>query len=211
MEKRIALLYNSKAGKGRASRVLQWLRGRLDSLAHQYTIFKDDWPLDFSAYTDIWIIGGDGTLNYFINKYPSINLPLALFRGGTGNDFAFKLYGRKNLESCLETALTHSPKKVDAGICNGKYFLNGVGIGFDGEIVKSIHKDKLFFKGHLTYYAAVIRKVFFFREKELEVNTSEVMWRKKSFMLTIANGCRYGGGFLVAPNALVDDGLLISY
>jgi YegS/Rv2252/BmrU family lipid kinase len=112
------------------------------------------------------------------------------------------------VEDCLKLALCGTARQVDAGICNGKYFINGVGIGFDGEIVKSIHKEKAFLHGHLAYYAAVLRKVFSYVESEIEVKTNDLAWKLQTFMLTVANGSRYGGGFLVAPNAKVDDSLL---
>ena len=41
----------------------------------------------FDGFTEVWIIGGDGTINWFINQYSEIQLPLALFGGGAGNDF----------------------------------------------------------------------------------------------------------------------------
>ena len=208
MNKRIAVLYNSKAGKGKAIRIAGWLQRKLSELPDSYTIYRDYWPSSFENFSDIWIVGGDGTLNYFVNHYPNCVLPILIFKGGTGNDFAWKLYGKKSLEECFEIGISASPKKVDAGVCNGKLFLNGVGIGFDGEIVKSIYREKFFFKGHTAYYAAVVRKVFFFRENELEINTKEISWKERVFMLTIANGSRYGGGFLVAPEAKIDDGLL---
>jgi diacylglycerol kinase (ATP) len=208
LTKRIALLYNTRAGKGKARRLATWLEQKLQALDCAFELFKNEWPSELKEYTDIWIVGGDGTLNFFINKYPDCKLPLFIFSGGTGNDFAWKLYGNKSLNDCFEAALHAAPRNVDAGICNEKYFLNGLGIGFDGEIVKSIRKAKFLFSGHLAYYATVIRKMFFFREKELVVNTNEISWNDQSFMLTIANGSRYGGGFLVAPHARVDDGML---
>jgi len=208
LTKRIALLYNSHAGKGKAHRLAILLEQKLQEINCPFELFRDAWPVELTAYSDIWIVGGDGTLNYFINKYHDCKLPLFIFMGGTGNDFAWKLYGNKNFQDCFQIALNAFPKKIDAGICNERYFLNGVGIGFDGEIVKSIRRDKILFSGHLAYYAAVIRKIFFFKEKELEVNTNQVCWKERSFMLTIANGSRYGGGFLVAPQSMVDDGLL---
>jgi len=152
-------------------------------------------------------VGGDGTLNYFINKHPHLEIPISIFSGGSGNDFAWKLHGDKNIEEQFDMAWKDDPKPVDVGICNGKYFINGVGIGFDGEIVRSIDREKFFFSGHLAYYAAVLRKIFFYRESEVTVVTKEIKWQQPAFMITVANGSRYGGGFLVAPDAVVDDGL----
>jgi diacylglycerol kinase (ATP) len=206
LNKKIAILYNSKAGKGKAVRLIVWLQAELNERRLQFEIFADRWPTELDSYTDAWIVGGDGTLNYFINKYPHCKLPLFIYRGGTGNDFAWKLYGNKKPEDCLQVAIEAPAKKVDAGTCNGRFFINGVGIGFDGEIVRSMQADKFLFRGHSAYYAAVLRKIFSFREAEVKIQTQEISWRMYAFMVTIANGSRYGGGFLVAPDAQVDDG-----
>jgi len=208
LNRTIAILYNSRAGKGRAIHMAKRLKLRLSEVQYKFDAFEDIWPEDLLTYTDAWIVGGDGTLNYFINRYPDCDLPLVIFKGGTGNDFAWKLYGNRNLKDCFSIAIDAFPKKIDAGVCNGKYFLNGVGIGFDGEIVKSMGREKILFKGYLAYLAVVIRKIFSYRESELLIKTEEIKWKLQTFMLTIANGSRYGGGFLVAPQAEVDDGLL---
>ncbi|HKP31254.1 MAG TPA: hypothetical protein VJT83_00930, partial [Chitinophagaceae bacterium] len=42
----------------------------------------------------------------------------------------------------------------------------------------------------------------------VKVSADNFSWSGHSFMITIANGSRYGGGFMVAPNAIIDDGLL---
>ena len=207
LERKIAVLYHAKAGKGKARKVAKWIQHMLQDGEYSFDLFETHWPRDLQNYTDAWIVGGDGTLNFFINKYPDCNIPIFIFKGGTGNDFAWKLYENQKLDGCFQLALNATPRTTDAGKCNGKVFLNGVGIGFDGEIVKSIHQDKLFFKGHLAYYAAVLRKILFFSESNLEVTSNDTNWNEKAFMLTIANGSRYGGGFLVAPEAKIYDGL----
>src|SRR5688500_14336823 len=138
MIKHIALLCNAKAGKGRAASITAKLREVLDLRKILYSCFDESWPQQLEGYTDVFLVGGDGTLNYFINRYPDVRLPISLFKGGSGNDFAWKLYGDKSIHECLELALGQEAKSVDAGICNGRLFLNGVGIGFDGAIVKSM-------------------------------------------------------------------------
>src|SRR5215469_12144170 len=131
------------AGKGRSCAVLELIKKKLSDVSINSASFTEIWPDDFQGFSAIWLIGGDGTLNYFINRYPLANLPIALFKGGTGNDFAWKLYGDKSTEEYLEMALTCAPKKADVGICNEKYFMNGVGIGFDGAVTKSMSKTKI--------------------------------------------------------------------
>ncbi len=205
--KQIAITFNSKAGNGKAIAIVRQLQQKLHQLEIDCKSFSDQWPESFDQFSSVWLVGGDGTLNYFINKYPAIAIPIALFKGGSGNDFAWKLYGNKTTDEYFEIALHGAPKKTDAGICNGKYFLNGAGIGFDGEVVKDMGKNKLL-PGHMAYLLTVMKKVFFYREREMIVETNGNCSKEKLFMVSVANGSRYGGGFLVAPQAIVNDGEL---
>ena len=104
----IAILSNPKAGKGSAEETANWLGNSLTQKGIYFLSFQLEWPKHFDGFSDIWIIGGDGTLNYFINKYPDCQLPLAMFKCGTGNDFAWKLYGNKNNAAIFEpVSYTH--------------------------------------------------------------------------------------------------------
>lgn len=203
----IAIVCNTLAGGGLSEQYTDQLEQLLRQQQIACTVFKDHWPDAFTGFSDVFILGGDGTLNHFINRYPDITLPLSVFKAGSGNDFGWQLYGNLSFEAQLRRVLSAQPKPVDAGRCNGRLFLNGVGIGFDGEVVKSMGKRRLL-AGHLAYLATVIRKIFFYREQELELIYDGKQIREKLFMISIANGARYGGGFLVAPQAVINDGLL---
>jgi len=204
----IAIVCNPRAGKGKALQLCKQLAEKLTACKISCEIFSDQWPSGFNGFTDVFIAGGDGTLNYFINQYPSISLPLVIFKGGSGNDFAWKLYGDISFEEQFEKALHGEPLAVDAGICNGRYFLNGVGIGFDGVVVKAMGRKRFISASHVAYLWTVIKKILFYREKEMQLRYGGVEYRKKMFMISIANGSRYGGGFLVAPDSAINDGLL---
>jgi diacylglycerol kinase family enzyme len=78
---------------GKATALSQRIIDELLKKDIHHALFKDDWPSAFNDFTDVWIVGGDGTLNYFINHYPEIELPLVIFGGGTGNDFHWLLTG----------------------------------------------------------------------------------------------------------------------
>lgn len=199
---RIAVLVNPKAGKGRSGRVLQHLKPLLEGLC--FEVFEDNWPADLNGFSDVFLVGGDGTLNYFINHYPDLRIPVTLFKGGSGNDFAWKLYGNRSVKQHFESAISSDPKEVDGGICNGRYFLNGVGIGFDGAIVESMGAKRFLSAGYISYLLTVLRHLVFYKEFSATIHNRTF----KTFMLTIANGSRYGGGFMVAPKAVINDGKL---
>lgn len=207
LDRKIALVVNPKAGKGKATAVAGILSGKLYHFAVQYNLFNDYWPEHFDGYSEVWLIGGDGTINYFINRYPDITIPIALFKGGTGDDFAFHLYGDADWKQQFEIVLKATPKPVDAGKCNDKLFLVGVGIGFEGEILKSMHTIRTI-GGHLGYYLVVLKKIFSFKEHHFKVYGEELIADGKFLLVEINNTSRTGGGFTVSPDAKSDDGLL---
>jgi diacylglycerol kinase (ATP) len=204
----LALLCNPSAGKGKALKLVDWIKRKLDERSRPFMLFTHEWPEDFNNFSSVWIVGGDGTLNYFINRYPHIDIPIALFKGGSGNDFAWKLYGDKSVEDYLELAILARHRKIDAGICNGRYFINGIGIGFDGAVVKAMGTKKFLPAAHLAYLLVVLGKLCSYREKEMIIQAKRSVRTEKIFLLSIANGSRYGGGFLVAPQAKINDGEL---
>jgi diacylglycerol kinase (ATP) len=205
--RKIVVLVNAVAGKGRALRLLAVMRGHESLRAYDITYVVTDWPETIDDFSEAWIIGGDGTLNYFINKYPGAKIPLVIFKGGTGNDFAWKLYGDRSFQQQLEHVLEAPPQKVDLGLCNGKYFINTVGVGFDGEVLRSM-KTVRFLGGHLGYLLVVIKTIFRFKEKMFRIKLAEEMQEGKFLLVTVSNSSRTGGGFHIAPTASVHDAQL---
>ena len=206
-EKNIAIVCNILAGSGRAVLLSGQVKDELKKRNISATLFKEKWPDKFEGFTDVIIVGGDGTLNFFINKYPEIELPLVIFDGGSGNDVHSVLYGDKSFGEKLETALSAVPKPVDGGRCNNRYFINGVGIGFEGAVAKTlmgVNKQP----GKISFMGAILKKIFFYSSKKYKVNSIEYNGESEQLMLSIMNGHRAGGGFHVAPNSSIVDGLL---
>jgi diacylglycerol kinase (ATP) len=206
-EKHIALVCNPTRDNEKALRITNSIEILLSGMDIRHKVFTATWPEAFDGFTEAWIIGGDGTVNYFINQYSGIQVPLALFGGGSGNDFHWMLYGNQSIEKQAEYLLQAKPQRVDAGICNGKFFLNGVGVGFDGAIVHDLlGKKKL--AGKASYLLSLLKQIVGYQEKPCVVQMPGETIRQDCFMISVANGKRYGGGFHVAPNAIITDGLL---
>lgn len=203
----IAILSNEKAGKGKALQCAHAISEILSLKGIKHKIYSDIWPADFSAHSDIWIAGGDGTLHFFINHYPDIRKPLAIFPCGTGNDFAYEMYGRVSIQQQVERILSAPVKPVDAIQCNDRICINAAGIGFDGQILKDMDLIR-YIGGHAGYLLAVLKNIFSFREYRFAIQ-SEVFSADEKFLLVMINNTRKtGGGFLVAPIANLNDGLL---
>ena len=207
-EKNISIVCNHLAGGGRAVTLGKRIAGELQSRNIKHSLHIGEWPENFNSFTDVWIIGGDGTLNYFFNKYPGIRLPLVVFNGGTGNDVHSLLYKNKSFEEQLEIGLTASPKFIDAGKCNEKYFMNGVGIGFEGAVAKSLTGKKKTKTGKAAFMSTILRKVFFYRSKKYKTISDEYKAESQNLLISVMNGQRAGGGFHIAPLSAINDGLL---
>jgi diacylglycerol kinase (ATP) len=201
----IALLPNPTSDKAKdiAGEVALLLKG-MDVV---HSVFENEWPANFNGFSEAWIVGGDGTLNYFINRYRDIKLPLAVIRGGTGNDFHWMFYGDILPEAQVEQLLEGNVRWVDAGRCNERYFLNNLGIGFDAKVSRDLLGKKKR-SGKTSYMLAVLKNIFFFQSFSCSITTAKQNLEQESLMVSVCNGKRTGGGFYLAPKAFIDDGLL---
>lgn len=205
--KHIALVCNPTRENEKALRITNHVSNLLGLKNIRHASFISDWPQSLADFTEAWIMGGDGTLNYFINNYSNIEIPLSIFCGGSGNDFHYMLYDDIAVEEQVELILQASPKKVDAGICNGRLFLNGLGIGFDGAIVKDLLGRKKL-SGKASYLLSILKNIINYHETPCTIEMKDEVLSQDCLMISVANGSRYGGGFYVAPRASLSDSLL---
>lgn len=204
----IAILYNIKAGRHRAAVIAEALTALLKVRGIRHEVFGAQWPGDLSIFSSVWVIGGDGTMNFLINHVTGEMPPLALFKGGTGNDLAALLYGDLSIAGQVDRILHATPSPVDAGLCNGRYFVNMCGLGFDGEVLKSM--DTIRWMGSsMGYYSAIVKNIFLHREPVLSVSIDGGQEAAAPYLILMAsNAPTTGGGFRVSPRARIDDGVL---
>jgi diacylglycerol kinase (ATP) len=205
--KHFALFVNVQAGKGKPLKVLPAVKQAMERAGHTYMVVTDNFPATLESFTDVVIIGGDGTINFVINRYPDISLPIGIVPAGSGNDLAYTLFPKTKLSEQVENAMHGETLLIDAGLCNGRIFLNCLGIGFDGEVAREIPAIK-WLAGRFKYYWVVIKKILSYRSRVISINWQDGIKDGRIFMLTAANGYRSGGGFKVAPEADWQDGLL---
>ncbi len=150
-------------------------------------------------------VGGDGTLNEVVNGIANSGSKLGLLPVGSGNDFAHALKIPSDLEHSLDRLLAGKTKKIDLGKANGRYFHNGLGIGFDAHVVHtSLNVKRL--RGNAIYLYSVLRTLFKYRPVPLHMQYNGQMHTGDYFMITVGNGVSLGGGFHLTPDALLDDG-----
>jgi len=170
-------------------------------------LFDLQWPASLQNFDEVRVLGGDGTFNYFVNTYPNCSIPIGLFEGGTGNDFYWKVFGKISKMEHLDHILNGQTASLDAGQVNDLIFLSGVGIGIEGDVLKSMQAIR-FIGGALGYYLAAIPQLFKFKSYEITFDRLGKTVAKKVFLCMIFNSSRAGGGFHFFPMASIQDGAL---
>ena len=215
--RKIFVLINPFSGGRKKSKTLSHLTEALKAENFDFEVFDTSKEKNATevvsnsldeSFTDLIILGGDGTINEAINglKY---DVPFSILPCGTGNDFVknFNLGSSKHEQ--ILTAIHGQVKEIDLGMCNDRIFLNGVGIGFDGQIVEDmLHKRVPILKGHAAYYYHVLRILGSYKERKFDFEIDGNQFSKDLILLTVGNGTTFGGGFKLMPDAKVDDGKL---
>ncbi len=159
-------------------------------------------------HTDLVVIGGDGTVNEAVNGMGTNQAILSVLSSGTGNDFIKNIDIGRNLTEQLDTVLNGRNIEIDLGLCNDRKFLNGVGVGFDGQIVRDMLHKKTWLTGHAAYYYHVLRILASYQERTFDFTLDGTRTKKDMILMTIGNGTTFGGGFKLTPDAVLDDGFL---
>jgi YegS/Rv2252/BmrU family lipid kinase len=169
------------------------------------------------AYEMIIAMGGDGTVHEVINgvmQVPEDQRPmLGVVPVGSGNDFAHAIGVPTKSDHALLHALNGEFSRVDLGLMtdeHGKkeYFDNTLGVGFDAVVTIRSHRLPVL-RGFLMYLTAVIQTIFLnHNPMRMQIETEDQKWEQSNLLLTVCNGPREGGGFMIAPDAKIDDGLL---
>jgi diacylglycerol kinase (ATP) len=132
---------------------------------------------------------------------------------GRGNDFAYGAGVPIDLEvGCWALAQRHR-RTIDVGRViggrypEGRYFGNGIGIGFDAVVgFEAVKMTRL--HGFPSYMVAVLKTVFLYYKAPLvNIEYGGQTVTQPALMVSIMNGQRMGGGFMMAPEGRPDDGL----
>nr|MBN1228126.1 diacylglycerol kinase family lipid kinase [Anaerolineae bacterium] len=163
-------------------------------------------------------VGGDGTVHEVVNGLmgiPADSRPqMGIIPAGSGNDFAHNLGLPNDPSEAIRCVLSNTTRKVDIGtIRDGsgrqEYWDNTVGIGFSG-LVNIATRKHLKLRGFMIYFVSVLETILFHPPALQAVFRIDERspFEQPISMLSVCNGPREGGGFPVAPNAIMDDGLI---
>lgn len=224
MTRRIAIVLNPAAGRGRAGRLLPALKRLIREVADRASpTQRADWEIlqtssggqateiaaqcAQSGFDVVAAAGGDGTLSEVLNGIVGASSVLALLPMGTGNDFARTVGLDGSLRSAVETLFSGVRKPIDIGLVHGRYFLNVAGCGFDAAVAETANRGPRWLSGAPAYIAAVVRTLPRFRAADACLTIDGRRCSGRIMLCSVANARTYGGGMRIAPDARIDDGL----
>lgn len=223
--KRVKLIINPNADMGNAWRQASDLRpiaeeyGGADWAGTVYPTHAVELAKQAAedGYEIVVAAGGDGTVHEVVNglmQVPASKRPkLGVVPLGSGNDFAHILGMHEKPDRALKQIMEAKPRKIDLGVVEDEhgrkeYWDNSINIGFGGSVNIYSHSMPVL-RGFLMYFAAVVLTIVrHYDVLEMNLKTDQDEWQQDVMMFAICNGPREGGGFLTAPDAVVDDGLL---
>lgn len=207
----VYVLYNSTAGShygvDKLREKMQNFFGEEDiTLASVITVDdKKEYIKKLTEGDKLVVVGGDGTLNRFVNaiedkEYP---FPIYCYAGGTGNDFIHDVVGGPSDEPLLINKYIHALPEVEV---NGQTlrFINGIGYGIDGYCSEAgdIYRAKT--GGKSPNYTAIALKGLFGAFKPVKakviIDGGEPITGENVWMVPAMNGRYFGGGMMITPD-----------
>jgi len=161
------------------------------------------------GYTRLIAGGGDGTLRDVAEAMALANTEasLVLMPLGTANDFARAAGVPLEPEKALDL-LDVPARAIDLGEVGGQFFLNMATGGFGSQVTANTSEDLKKVLGGAAYLFTGLSRFSELRAAYGELEGPDFHWRGELLALGIGNGRQAGGGHVLCPEALADDGLL---
>jgi len=226
----ICLIVNPAAGGGRAGRVapeveralreqgLTVRRADTRDLDHARALASEA----ASAGETVVALSGDGTIGVVADAVRAVKgAVMGVLPGGRGNDLARVLGIGDDAAAACATIVNGIPRPIDVGEvrslglehatpeAHGRTFVGIASAGFDSD-ANRIANEAPARLGGLVYAYGALRALLSWRPARFEIELDPPGERHSftGYTVAAANSKAYGGGMLLAPDALLDDGLL---
>jgi diacylglycerol kinase (ATP) len=213
LPRRILIIFNPMAGRKRyrAAR-LRGVVAELERLGCIVEVRSTRAPGDAErlareanpTFDLIVAAGGDGTVNEVVNGLFARSRPMAVLPLGTGNVLANEVGMPRNPRRLAEVLADGKAKPIWPGRAGLRLFVAMTGVGFDAEVLAALDPKLKCRIGKLAFAWAILLCVWRYRRREFVVAAPDA-YPVTSAIVT--KGRLYGGRFVIAPNARVDDPL----
>jgi len=156
-------------------------------------------------FEKIVAVGGDGTVNEVGEGVVGGDSIFCVIPLGSGNDFAKELKIPSKINSAVDLLLNGSVRTIDVIKVNDRVSLNTAGVGFNALVSKNVGQIK-YLRGVSVYIWGVVKSAVNYEAIPMKIVINDRVIEGKIFMVAICNSKSEGGGFIVAPEAINDDG-----
>ena len=162
-------------------------------------------------YDAVVAAGGDGTINEVINGLlraagDGPTKPFGIVPLGTANDFNLMAGLPPTLAESVAVIAAGRTRPIDAGQVNDRYFINNSAAAMEPMVtLENIKMKRL--SGEVRYIVALLRALAKLKPWHMTLAWDGGGYEGPAYLLSVCNSARTGG-FMMAPGALLDDGLL---
>ncbi len=215
MKKKILVIINPKAGVKRNKKIEQFLVMHLPIDNFEMEIYYTKAALDGKKYVAknksknwdaILVVGGDGTINEIGSELVNTNIALGIVPMGSGNGLARYLDIPMEIEASIKRFSKFSIKQIDVGVINNLFFFNSLGFGIDAVVSKKFSESKN--RGLKEYIRIAAPQIANPTKVNIDVEINGKHRKCEAVFFSIMNIDQFGNGFIVAPGANAEDGIL---
>lgn len=215
MKLKIRIIVNPVSGSGRRKRALKMIDAHLDQNKFDFEVVKTEYHRHAIELTQeaiksgcnaVVIAGGDGSINEVGATLAGTNVALGIIPAGSGNGLSRSLGISLDPKKAVENINNFNFRTIDTGLANGKPFMNMAGVGFDAAVADAFHKQKM--RGFVKYFLLGLKVIRSYKLQTYKIVADGREFERYAHLISMANSPQYGNDALVAPKALVDDGML---
>ncbi len=153
------------------------------------------------------VVSGDGLIGKVGGSLAESGSPMGILPGGRGNDLARVVGIPTEPAEAVAVLATDERRLIDVGEVNGERFLCIASCGFDSDANRIANEAKAV-KGPLVYAYAALKALWQWEPASFTVTVDGEKRSFSGYSVAVGNSKAYGGGMYVAPDAVLDDGLL---
>ena len=207
------LLYNTSSGRGRIWHHIADIRAIFAKAGIDITPREINFRRNpFEGIEDVELVvvcGGDGTVNFVVNKMKSLGLDpiLGIIPAGTANDFANAIGMDNTILGAAHQIAHGTVRRVDCGRANDQYFVNILSFGVlttTSQHTSDIAKHLI---GKLAYLRTGVVDLLNLRHIPLTLRYNGEEMKVDTAMFLAFNG-NSAGQFKLAPTSNIEDGKL---
>lgn len=167
------------------------------------------------------VIGGDGTLNIFVNSILTAGVnseevfivPIMM---GTGNDWARTHFEHQDFKTALKVFVDGTFVKQDLGLIeimlhhkciDRRYFINIAGFAFDAAVILNSQDKKPKMFPQTFYLMGIFNTLMKYKAQKIELISPDFYEKKKIFTIAVGIGKYNGNGMQQCPDASPVDAL----